>query len=514
MNKSNIVNQFTPKMPKEQLKILELFDILETKEERQINYIDNLDKQILKKFNILKEKLEQCSLKVNTAIFGDKKFINESYAYEIPINKDYFEDNINVKFEDNILTNTLSKASKSNRTELDIRSITSRKNTKFNFKNKTLNLEKNDTYDYQEIQINLPKNITAGTLHLEFNKYDNISLLNKYGKEIVQKSITNNITQPISKDTEALIVRFNSNEEKFFNIQNFYISENSFNLESMVYSKPIGIYQDLKEIGINTCDNYSEDTSDIKYEISINKGNYREIRPLNKQKNLNLFSILSVDDKLTYYKLEDSIYHDNIRLYTTEHFENQTVNLINSFKYKLGEDLGLIPTEDFFSFSEKDIQIVLKENSVIYINGNKTEALGADKEVILKKGFNELKVPEDVWNQDINLLRYKVLNFENNLVTLELKEDKSIVTKVTDYALKDSLFLQMVLKSDIFVEKTKEKPYYANGRFYITKTSNNSSHVFIKFKTNYVETIQLKITLKSLTKTNPVYISSITIRGI
>lgn len=514
MNKSNIVKNFQPEIKSSELEIIDLFYNLETKDERQNQFINSLDKKLIKNFNTLKEKLEKCSVKVNTAIFGDKKFINESYAYEVPINKDYFENNLNVKFEDNILTNNTSKASKENRLDLDIKSITSRKNTDFNFKNKTLIIEKNDLYSYQELQLNLPKNINSGTLYLEFNKYDNISLLNKFGKEIIPKAIINSITHPIGKDTEALIVRFNSNEKRDLSIKDFYISENSFNLESLVYSKPIGIYQELKEIGINTCDNYSDQTSDIKYEISINKGTYREIRPLNKQKNLNLNSILSVDDKLTYYKLSDSIYEDNLRLYTTDHFDNQSINLLKSFEYKLGDDLGIILNEVFYIYLEKDLEVFLNLGNTIEVNDLKIEAVKDKHPLTLKRGFNKLKVPLDIWNQDINLLRYEVVSISDSYLTLKSKEDNTLINKTTTFTKTNSLFLQVILNASIFINKLEEKPYYVNERLYITKSGNNSAHVFIKYKTNYVETIQLKITLKSLSKTSPVYLSSLTIRGL
>lgn len=511
MNKSNIIEQFNSNIPKTELEVIELFDNLEYKDTNQIEYIKKLDKQIIKNFNTLKEKLEKCSIKVNTAIFGDKKFINESYAYEIPLNKEYFEDNVDIKFENNILTNNITKASKDNRKDLGIENITSKKNTLFNFKNKTLTIEKNTDYNYQEIQLNIPKTINSGIIYIEFNKYDNLSLLNKFGKEIVPKSITNFISHPISKDTESVIIRFNVNERKNLNIKSFYISENSFNLESEVFSKPIAIYQELENIGINTCDNYSDVNSDIKYEISINKGNYREIRPLNKQKNLDLNSILSVDDTITYYKLSDSLFEDNIRLYTTDHFKNETVNILKSFEFKLGEDLGIILKEEIFIYLEKDIEVFLNDNDIIFVDNIKIEN---KKDIKLKKGFHKLSVPQNTWNQTINLLKYEILKIDENLVTMKNKEDNSVVTKVLEDSEKNSLFLQLILKSSIFINELKEKPYYVNNKLYITKSVNADSHIFIKYKTNYVETIQLKITLKSLSKTNPVYLSSLTIRGI
>lgn len=516
MNIKNIISKFNPEIDDDNLEIIGLFNNLENKDKVQRDYISRLDKVLMKNFNQLKEKLENCNIKVNTALFGDKKFINETYSYEIPIEKDYFELNESIRFENNILTNTNIKSSKDKRNVLDINNITSRKSTSFKFNNKTLYIEKNELYNYQEIQINIPKNITSGLLYIEFNKYDNITLLNKYGRELVPKSITNFITHPISKTTESLIIRFNSNQKKSLSIKDFYVSENAYNLESIVYTRPIGIFENLQEIAINTCDNYSEENADINYEISLNKGPYRTIRPLNKQKNLHLNSILSVDDNLTYYKLEDSIYWEDTRLYTTDHFKNETVNILKSFSYKLGDDLGLITDEEIFIYLEEDLFLKFNKNDSFSINSTNYVIKEEEKMILLKKGFNKLKIPLDLWNQTINLLQHEILEITENITKIKSKETGLIVNKLLDFNTKtnNSIFLQLVLKSTIFVKELNLKSYYIDDSLYITKTTNKESHIFVKYKTNYIETVQLKITLKSLSKTSPVYLSSLTIRGI
>lgn len=516
MNIENIISQFNPELDDNNLEIIKLFNRLETKEEYQTEAVSHIDKLLLKNFNILKDKLEKCSIKVNTALFGDKKFINESYAYEIPIQKEYFENNENVKFEDNILTNTNIKSSKDKRINLSINNITSRKNTSFKFINKTLYIEKNELHNYQEIQLHIPKNIISGLLHIQFSKYDNITLLNKFGRELVPKTITNFITHPISKNTESLVIRFNSNEKKSLNITDFYVSESSYSLESVVYTKPIGLFEELQEIAINTCDNYSDENSDINYEMSINKGPYRTIRPLNKQKNLHLNSILSVDDTLSYYKLENSIYWDDLNLYTTDHFDSQAINILKSFSYKLGDDLGLIVSEEIFIYLEEDLELKFNKNDIFSINDIEYDIKDESKNILLKKGFNKLRLPASLWNQTINMLQYEVIEIGPKITTLRLKEDGSIVNRLLDFDTKtnNSIFLQLIQKAKIFVEEVTLKTYFANSVLYITKNTNKDAHTFIKYKTNYVETVQLKITLKSLSKTSPVYLSSLTIRGI
>ena len=328
MNKMSIIRSFNGELDETNLKIVDLFDKAECKGDYQESFIKDLDKLLTRSFNTLKERLEGCSVKINTAVFGDKKFINEAYAYEIPIEKEYFEtEDLQVKFKDNILINESVKPSKDNKIPLDIKSIVSKKNTSFKFINKVIQLDKNEFYSYQELQINLPKETKAGLMHIEFDSFNSITVLNRYGKEIASKVITKSITQPISTETEAIILRFNSNEKKDLNLIEFYVSENTYNLESTLYTKPIGIFQQLKEIAINTCDNYSDQNSELKYEISLNSGEFREIRPLNKQKNLDINSVISVDETLTYSKLEQAIYTEDLRLYTTDHLKNQEVNL-------------------------------------------------------------------------------------------------------------------------------------------------------------------------------------------
>ena len=517
MNKMSIIRSFNGELDETNLKIVDLFDKAECKGDYQESFIKDLDKLLTRSFNTLKERLEGCSVKINTAVFGDKKFINEAYAYEIPIEKEYFEtEDLQVKFKDNILMNESVKPSKDNKIPLDIKSIVSKKNTSFKFINKVIQLDKNEFYSYQELQINLPKETKAGLMHIEFDSFNSITVLNRYGKEIASKVITKSITQPISTGTEAIILRFNSNEKKDLNLIEFYVSENTYNLESTLYTKPIGIFQQLKEIAINTCDNYSDQNSELKYEISLNSGEFREIRPLNKQKNLDINSVISVDETLTYSKLEQAIYTEDLRLYTTDHLKNQEVNLIKSFEFKLGDDLGLITTEEFYIDLKSDISLTLKVGEILYYDDTKFESILNNTTLNLKKGFHKLKISSGLFNQEVNMLRYELLEVNENTLKLRSTTDSKIVYRVREpeQVVKTSIFLQLVFKADFYVNSLNEKPYYINDKLYFTKSSNNDAHVFFKYKTNFINTAQLKITMKSRDKISPVYISSLTLRGI
>ena len=165
---------------------------------------------------------------------------------------------------------------------------------------------------------------------------------------------------------------------------------------------------------------------------------------------------------------------------------------------------------------EEDLELKFNKNDIFSINDIEYDIKDESKNILLKKGFNKLRLPASLWNQTINMLQYEVIEVGPKVTTLRLKEDGSIVNRLIDFDTKtnNSIFLQLIQKAKIFVEEVTLKTYFANNVLYITKNTNKDAHTFIKYKTNYVETVQLKITLKSLSKTSPVYLSSLTIRGI
>jgi hypothetical protein len=49
---------------------------------------------------------------------------------------------------------------------------------------------------------------------------------------------------------------------------------------------------------------------------------------------------------------------------------------------------------------------------------------------------------------------------------------------------------------------------------YLEKYNNNDLFIYFKYKNILVETIQIKIILKTLKQNNPVYVSTLTVRGV
>lgn len=508
MKRSEIISKFNPNLSKQDLKSIEDYSRLDQRIEKQTQRVEVLDKHITKRTNMLKQRINELGIKINSALFGSKKFINESYAFEIPIKEDYFEPNESSVFKEGILTTKSEIFKNDNQLNLNITNITSRKNTDFKFVNNNLFIEENAYYNYQELEIKLPKTLVSGFLYLEFDTYNNISVLNSYGKEIVPKKVTNFIKQPISLKSKSIVLRFNNNSKKKIKILDFFVTQENFKLASVIETKPIAIKRNLTQIGLNTCDNYSSEDINIGYSISINNKPYTEIRPLNKQKNLNIHSIVSTDPELKMYKLDKGIYEEHQKLFLITDFETKSFNLIKSFKNKLGVEFGIVDTSrDIFINVIKDKTISIPKGRYIEVNGERVFGDENDK-ILLRKGVVKLRVSLDIWNQRHNLLEVEVLEVSGNKVKIKTKTG-DISTAIVE----GSLFYQL-FDHDIFTEELESKVTFHNNKVYISREKETQAYVFIKEKTNYVNSIRVRIILKTSNKNIPPYISSLTLRGI
>ena len=507
MKKKNIIKAFTSLDPQS----LELVDKLATSEENAIkgyNNVHELESFILEGMTRIKNKAEELTIKVNTALFGNKKFINESYAFEIPLKEEYFNTPERVSFKDNILTTRVIQDGTKSKMELSPLNLTSRRNTDFRFVGNTLYLKKNEEHSYQELEIRIPKD-TSGYLYLEFNRYDNISILDRYGRELVDKTITNKIHHVVTRDTGSVILRFHTNMDKSFLINHFYITKENFSRMSEVETKPIRIGYNLSQIGINTCDNYSE--SNIDYHISINGGEYQRIRPLNKQKNLNLESILSVDRKEHYYHLREYAFHNDKMLFSTNTLEAPDVTITRAFNFKLGVDEGLVRGRTMYVALRESYDLIVHKDDTLKVNGVTIVAPKDNYTITLNKGFNTIE--GDIRDVE-NFLGKSEISISDNILSYTQggKKYNKLIDFNPNLKEKNSLIYQLITKGDIFLEPIEAKKYHVNNVLFIEKENLlKQLHLFVKNNVLKVDTIQLKIKLEA--ENNPAYISSLTVRG-
>lgn len=515
MNKSNIIKQFNPSLAQEDLKILNIYSKIEDKNNYQEDKVEEIRLIIEEELSKLRNKIIDTDLKLNTSLFADKKFLSETYSFEIPLQENYFLYPERATFKDNILTTKLSKSSlKSLVTNLSINNITARRNTDFRLIDNILYINKNDYYPYQELELNVPNKIISGYLHISFNRYESISILNTYTKEIQDTSVINSITLPITKDDRSFILRFENNENKKLTIKDFYITENSFELNTEILTKAISINQNLKQIGINTCDNYSDPNVNINYYISVNGEGFRDIRPLNKHKNLNLNSILSTDTELHEVLLTDVVTVDNKKLFMLNNVDSLNFHILYSFEDKLGTTVGSTQGNPLYVHAKENINIYLNLNEQIRINDVLFTATSDKYGIILNKGFNKIEVDNILWNQRITLLGKNIISIENNVIKyVDLITQEELSYNINSN--ETSIFFQLILKASIYLNPIESVLYTKDDILYVIKKSkSNENFIFIKYDSRAVETIQLKINMKTLDKNIPAYISSLTIRGV
>lgn len=509
MKKSLIISKFNNELDEEELESIDLFNYIEEKNKFHNSEITKLNDYIKTKLSELNNKIIETDMKINSAIFGDKKFVNESYAFDIPLEENYFINPESMTFEDGILTNKVNKTSQTEKINLDVKNITSLKNTDFKFSDNKLQIFKNYDYPYQEIEINFNTSIISGFLNITLNKTDNISILDSYGKKIIENKITNKINLPINEDMNSIIIRFDDNKYKEFIIQEFYITKFNFELENEITTKLISINQNLKQIGINTCDNYSNKYSDIQYYISINKKPFKLIRPLNKQKNLDIDSIIYTDTEYSNLKLSDSVELSNKTVFLLSDLQPNSIDIDKSFEYKLGDNIYTLINNEFYFYCKNDVNIKLNKTDKFYLNNILIEN---QNDLSILKGFNKFTVDSLLWNQKENLEQYKIINVEEDKLTLQDKTNGDILIKNSNK--NESLFLKLFTEGDILLNEIKPNVYFENQSMYLEKYNNNDLFIYFKYKNILVETIQIKIILKTLKQNNPVYVSTLTVRGV
>lgn len=516
MNKANIIKSFNPRLTTESKEIIDSFVSIEERISNQKDLLQELNYFLLEKQSKLKNELEEAELKINSALFGDKKFTTETFSLDLPIKEEYFSSE-NISITNGIITPKRKLSSILNRRNLNLASIVSRRETDFKILDGKLYIDKNQYFPYQELEVRLPKEVSSGFLYLTLDKFDKIAVLDKFGRELEDTSITNSITVPISHNTSSIVLRFTVNKPKVFSVKDLYVAESSFEQTTEIETKNILINQYLKEIGLNTCDNYSDKNINMKYYISINNEDYREIRPLNKQKNLSINSILSTSTDLIQENLENSITTDLGSMYLLDSLDNTEFHIQKGFKYKLGVNKGLIQKEKIHLYTKEQVTFIINEDQSFKLNNEQITPNKDNQQITLKPGFNTLEIDPLLWNQTIDLLKYKIKKVENDSVLLEDVLNGGLLTKQSsDPTKKDSfsLFLQLVDKVEIFTDEYKPEEVYINNVKYIKKESPSNTFIFIKYKMRLVETIKIKIQMNTEDPKVPAYISSLTIRGV
>ena len=207
--------------------------------------------------------------------------------------------------------------------------------------------------------------------------------------------------------------------------------------------------------------------------------------------------------------MSDSIELSNKTVFLLSDLQPNSIDIDKSFEYKLGDNTYTLINNEFYFYCKNDVNIKLNKTDKFYLNSTLIEN---QNDLSIPKGFNKFKVDSLLWNQKENLEQYKIINVEEDKLTLQDKTNGDILVKNSNK--NESLFLKLFTKGDILLNEIKPNVYFENQSMYLEKYNNNDLFIYFKYKNILVETIQIKIILKTLKQNNPVYVSTLTVRGV
>lgn len=283
---------------------------------------------------------------------------------------------------------------------------------------------------------------------------------------------------------------------------------------SIIETKEIDINKQLSKLSIDVVDNNNISGVNIEYEIKINNGEYRKIRPVGQSKNIDVHSVIDISEKT-----ENKIIEIDNSIKTETGYEyslldipqaflmtNDTTFLTKIDEWKYQESLY---TSYVFNYEDININTGTKN---LYVDGKKLSG-----NIKIEKGLRlvgiESKDFKKLFNK--NLIDSYTVNENTVSVTLRDGSVENIIDSMYPYNLK----LLIETASDfIFAEKLTEGFDYKLNRNENTvrvETKNKEGKVYCIFN-NLLSTISfvsIRATLKSTDNKTVPKISRIILRG-
>lgn len=514
---------------------------LETIETLQTNLnsdIELINEKIRTRIIELRTKLEECKDNVQQALIAEKKLVGETYTAIVPINSNYTSKATTATVEDEVIFGTgyISEKESSQVLNLDTVHIIGEEDTEFKISNNNnsypliLSVEKNTYNTYNQLGIVLPTITQSGILYVKFENVEAISILDIEGYEIVSKHISNTVKFPVDSSSKRFSIRFLDNDRRDIKINSLYFTEAIYNDETVFETLPFAINKQLSYLTVESCDNYASTEVDISYEISINGEDYEEYRPSGKLKNKLIQSIIKTD-KYGYNEpivLDMPEQSEGVFKFYPENPVIQNSKL-KAFSLKLNEDV--LSLESFINdYNDTySINIVTKEFFTFYVNENSYVVLDGirynyddleDGELLITKGLHKLEIKKSEWKELIDLTKYELVFVGSDYIEVieretgeKVRVDFYFNPKEMQY---NSFYLQLWINEvDIYLyEEQIKRKYSDNYVEYFYKDNPYKTYVLNESPSRFVETIQIRATMKSINKTVCPYISKIIVRGI
>lgn len=175
------------------------------------------------------------------------------------------------------------------------------------------------------------------------------------------------------------------------------------------------------------------------------------------------------------------------------------------------------------------INIVTKEFFTFYVNENSYVVLDGirynyddleDGELLITKGLHKLEIKKSEWKELIDLTKYELVFVGSDYIEVieretgeKVKVDFYFNPKEMQY---NSFYLQLWINEvDIYLYEEQIKRKYSDSYVeYFYKDNPYKTYVLNESPSRFVETIQIRATMKSINKTVCPYISKIIVRGI
>lgn len=340
---------------------------------------------------------------------------------------------------------------------------------------------------------------------------------------ITDRVLTNSLNESIGNTNDRyvrIIIEVDKNSDYIGGRYIYKVEISSFHIAVKKYSTPteyvtgnIPIQASGEFVAIDTCDNYQSRNVDMHYQISINGGEYKDIKPLRKlsKTGRSIRTILPINDYSdnNIVTLHSHTRHSDGNVFSTE--IDPALLETNVFKYYDATSpisvIGNVVSATGISISETKI----KFGDTYFLNG-----VPFSGESTVYTGFNSLSFPADNYVEIYDVTKFKLVSFKSG--EFRVADAAGVEHTITDNDWEKNPFTSIVLSlkyilgkeleygKDISTEKSE------NGCRFKTPSSVTSLYIAARQKQSIINTARIKIKMKTLDGYTKPYVSRILIK--
>lgn len=371
---------------------------------------------------------------------------------------------------------------------------------------------------------------------LQYGSYNNIQLKtarayiytvytskdgNEYNK-IVDKELTNSLNVSISDNNERYVrIYINISKEEFIknaeylyrvDIEKFFIATKKYSTPTTCVTGEIPINAIGEFIGIDTCDNYQNPNVEMNYAISINGGQFKDIKPLRKlnTRNPSIRAIIPINDYLdnNIVKLDDYTPTVDGNVFKSE--INSELLETNLFKYydctNPIQEFGNYVVTTGINTEEKEVEF----DDTYFVNG--IPFVGKTK---VPAGVNTFMFPSKNYSKLFDTYQAKIISVLDGTIKYKTEDGKEL--EISDPTYRVNPFYKIVsvckyiLGKEISQDNIKIKT--TDDKYQIV-VNNDIERIYVsaRRKIANVDNVRFKIDMKTLDGYTIPYVSRILIK--